>query len=74
MKQWYALTALIGLLCLPAHAFAADHAVASETIWPTQNDVANTAGDGKKFLENQWAKPFSLLSPNSYTRFSYPNS
>ena len=62
------LTVLLMLmLACPLSTWAADHVVASETIWPTQNDVAQTAGNGKKMLENQWAKPFAMLSPNNYT-------
>ena len=58
---------LLVMLACPLSTWAADHATANETIWPTQNDVAQTAGNGKKMLENQWAKPFAVLSPNNYT-------
>lgn len=63
-----ALTVLLLLMfACPLSTWAADHATANETIWPTQNDVALTAGNGKKMLENQWAKPFAVLEPNNYT-------
>ena len=51
----------------PSLVFAADHAAANETIWPSQNDVAQTAGDGKKLLENQWAKPTAVFAGNNYS-------
>ena len=43
------------------------HTVANETIWPSQNDIAQTTGNGNKLLENQWAKPMTALWPNNYT-------
>ena len=64
------LLSLITLLSLvaPRHlAQAADHAAANETIWPSQNDVAQTAGDGKKLLENQWAKPTAVFAVNNFS-------
>lgn len=68
------LTRLIALLLTIATfalhaplAVAADHAAANETIWPSQNDVAQTAGDGKKLLENQWAKPTAVFARNNYS-------
>lgn len=62
------LLALLALLTLgAAPAYAGDHTAANETIWPSQNDIAQTAGDGKKLLENQWAKPLAVLAPNNYT-------
>ena len=45
----------------------ADHAAVNEDIWPSQNDIAQTAGNGKKLLENQWAKPVAVFSPNNYS-------
>jgi hypothetical protein len=54
----------------------ADYAAASETIWPTQNDIAAVLGDGNKMLENQWNKPLTVLSPNNWTLsgFTVPGS
>lgn len=43
-----------------------DHPAANDTIWPSQNDIAQTAGDGKKLLENQWAKPATSVLMNNY--------
>jgi hypothetical protein len=57
--------ALLALACSPAQA--GDHAAANDTVWPSQNDIAQTAGNGKKLLENQWAKPMALFSPNNFT-------
>ena len=66
--QIRSLLTLLALLTLPAAAsYAGDHTVASETIWPSQNDIAATAGDGKKLLENQWAKQAAVVDVNSYT-------
>jgi hypothetical protein len=44
-----------------------DHVAVNETIWPSQNDVAQTAGQGKNLLENQWAKPVGALGVNNLT-------
>src|SRR5262245_46267799 len=43
------------MILMPSLARAADYAAANETIWPSQNDVAQVAGNGKKLLENQWS-------------------
>lgn len=42
--------------------YAADYPVILETIWPSQNDVTNTPGNGKKLLENQWESAISSLT------------
>lgn len=58
---------IAGLLLSAQEVHAADFAAANETIWPSQNDVAQTAGDGKKLLENQWAKPTAVYAVNNYS-------
>ncbi len=59
---------LILLLIYSLPAQAADYLVSNEDIWPSQNDVAQTAGNGKKLLENQWAKVSTgAFSINNYS-------
>ena len=58
--------AVLLALC-PARSQATDYVTVNETIWPSQNDIANTAGDGKKLLENQWAKKSAVELANNYT-------
>ncbi len=43
-----------------------DYAAANEDIWPSQNDVAQTAGNGKKLLENQWQEAMAALAAASF--------
>jgi hypothetical protein len=54
----------------------ADFDIVNEDIWPSQNDVAQTPGNGKKFLENQWQKLTGVIVANSYivTGFVLPDS
>lgn len=59
--------ALALILLWPALSHATDYVTVNETIWPSQNDIANTAGDGKKLLENQWAKQAAVGFANNYT-------
>ena len=44
-----------------------DFATATPTLWPSQNDVALTAGQGKTMLETQHEKLAGMLLPNDYT-------
>ena len=43
-----------------------DHAAANEEIWPSQNDVSQTAGNGKKLLENQWQELLGALTNSNF--------
>lgn len=53
--MWQRAVSLVLLLTIFASpARAADYNAANEDIWPSQNDIAQTAGNGKKLLENQW--------------------
>lgn len=55
---------------------AADYDVVNEDIWPSQNDVALTAGNGKKLLENQWQEVMTATMANNivYSGFALPAS
>lgn len=48
------------------HAWATDYDVVNEDIWPSQNDVAQTAGNGKKLLENQWQEAILAITESNY--------
>lgn len=68
---------LIGLLLLPLSPVrATDYPAVNEDIWPSQNDVAQTAGNGKKLLENQWAEVIVSLQESNfvYSGFALPAS
>ncbi len=43
-----------------------DYAAANDDIWPSQNDVAQTAGNGKKLLENQWQEVMAALTAANF--------
>jgi len=62
----WALLFAAPLALVPSPVMATDFAAANETIWPSQNDVAQTAGDGKKLLENQWGTLLNGLTTNQY--------
>lgn len=64
------------LLLIASTVCAADYSAVNETIWPSQNDIAQVAGNGKKVLENQWAKPIGALGINnlSLTGLTVPAS
>jgi hypothetical protein len=48
------LLALFSVLLPLGPVYATDYNAVNEDIWPSQNDIAQTAGNGKKLLENQW--------------------
>lgn len=56
------LCALISLLAPVSRVHAADYTAANEDIWPSQNDIAQTAGNGKKLLENQWQEAIVAIT------------
>lgn len=61
------LALLISLpLLLTAPVFATDYDVVNEDIWPSQNDVAQTAGNGKKLLENQWQEAIVSITETNF--------
>lgn len=65
------LTRLLALLLalpvlLASPAFAVDYDVVNEDIWPSQNDVAQTTGNGKKLLENQWQEAMLAITEGSF--------
>lgn len=61
------LTLILALpLLVAAPAFATDYDVANADIWPSQNDVAQTAGNGKKLLENQWQKAIVAITETNF--------
>jgi len=58
---------LVLSLLAPWPAWATDYDAANEDVWPSQNDVAQTAGNGKKLLENQWGLFTTGFAQNNYT-------
>lgn len=69
MLTRYSVLLLIALLSLVAPlspGLATDYDVVNEDIWPSQNDVAQTAGNGKKLLENQWQEAIVAITESNY--------
>lgn len=63
----YLLLACAVLLAPLSLARAADYTAANEDIWPSQNDIAQTTGNGKKLLENQWAALTAAFNASNHT-------
>lgn len=61
------LALLLALIYPWSTAQATDYPASNEDIWPSQNDVAQTAGNGKKLLENQWAHITAAFTQNNYS-------
>lgn len=65
LRRSRALLALLAVLAPLSPAWATDYDVVNEDIWPSQNDVAQTAGNGKKLLENQWQEVMGATYANN---------
>jgi hypothetical protein len=60
------LSIFLSLFVSLSVARAADYNAANEDVWPSQNDIAQTTGNGKKLLENQWAFVAGVFGHNNY--------